>query len=169
MKEYSEESWQSWYNRITSGQLVRQASTAVCVLNELIFGLSDQAIDDFTRMFRAYVMAPQENKKCQEDESQHCKIEQSAPEGSIWKICQVKGERNHLVDCIGSILHEYLAPEIWSLPVELTTALQQSDCEDTNISSHFFNDNVMLHQEIFFSISCCDCGFMRYLSYQCLF
>ncbi|XP_070006196.1 uncharacterized protein [Nicotiana sylvestris] len=148
MKEYSEESWQSWYNRITSGQLVRQASTAVCVLNELIFGLSDQAIDDFTRMFRAYVMAPQENKKCQEDESQHCKIEQSAPEGSIWKICQVKGERNHLVDCIGSILHEYLAPEIWSLPVELTTALQQSDCEDTNISSHFFNDNVMLQQVI---------------------
>lgn len=159
MKEYSEESWQSWYNRITSGQLVRQASTAVCVLNELIFGLSDQAIDDFTRMFRAYVMAPQENKKCQEDESQHCKIEQSAPEGSIWKICQVKGERNHLVDCIGSILHEYLSPEIWSLPVEHTAALQQSDCEDTNISSHFFNDNVMLQQEIFFSISCCDCGF----------
>ncbi|XP_059277396.1 uncharacterized protein LOC132031442 isoform X1 [Lycium ferocissimum] len=148
MKEYSEESWQSWYSRITSGQLVRQASTAVCILNELIFGLSDQAIDDFTRMFRAYVMAPQENKKCQEDASQYCKIEQSTTEESVWKICQVKGERSHLVDCIGSILHEYLSPEIWDLPVEHTAALQQYDCEDANISSHFFNDNVMLHQVI---------------------
>ncbi|XP_006344919.2 uncharacterized protein [Solanum tuberosum] len=148
MKEYSEESWQSWYSRITSGQLVRQASTAVCILNELIFGLSDQALDDFNRMFRAYVMEPQENKKYQEDASQHQKIEQSTTKGSAWKICQVKGERSHLVDCIGSILHEYLSPEIWNLPVEHTSALQQYDCEDANISSHFFNDNVMLHQAI---------------------
>lgn len=147
-KEYSEESWQSWYSRITSGQLVRQASTAVCILNELIFGLSDQAIDDFTRMFRAYVMASQENTKCQEDASQYRKIEQSTTKGSVWKICKVKGERSHLVDCIGSILHEYLSPEIWSLPVEHTAALQQYDCEDANISSHFLNDNVMLHQVI---------------------
>ncbi|XP_069148470.1 uncharacterized protein [Solanum lycopersicum] len=148
MKEYSEESWQSWYSRITSGQLVRQASTAVCILNELIFGLSDQALDDFNRMFRAYVMEPLENKKYQEDASQHQKIEQSTTKGSVWKICQVKGERSHLVDCIGSILHEYLSPEIWSLPIEHTAALQQYDCEDANISSHFFNDNVMLHQVI---------------------
>ncbi|KAM3355689.1 TELO2-interacting protein 1 isoform X1 [Capsicum galapagoense] len=148
MKEYSEESWQSWYSRITSGQLVRQASAAVCILNELIFGLSDQAIDEFTRMFREYVTAPQENKKCQEDASQYWKIEQSTTKGSVWKICQAKGERSHLVDCIGNILHEYLSPEIWNLPVEHTTSLQQYDCEDANISSHFFNDNVMLHQEI---------------------
>ncbi|WMV59494.1 hypothetical protein MTR67_052879 [Solanum verrucosum] len=144
MKEYSEESWQSWYSRITSGQLVRQASTAVCILNELIFGLSDQALDDFNRMFRAYVMEPQENKKYQEDASQHQKIEQSTTKGSVWKICQVKGERSHLGDCIGSILHEYLSPEIWNLPVEHTSALQQYDCEDANISSHFFNDNVII-------------------------
>ncbi|MCE2055363.1 hypothetical protein HAX54_042481 [Datura stramonium] len=148
MKEYSEQSWQSWYSRITSGQLVRQASTAVCILNELIFGLSDQAIDDFTKMFRAYVMVPQENKKCQEDASQYQKTEQSTTKGSVWKICKVMGERSHLVDCIGSILHEYLSPEIWSLPVEHTAALQQYDCEDANISSHFLKDNMILHQEI---------------------
>ncbi|KAK4369546.1 hypothetical protein RND71_013338 [Anisodus tanguticus] len=144
MKECSGESSQSWYSRITSGQLVRQASTAVCILNELIFGLSDQAIDDFTRMFGAYAMAPQENKRCQEDTSQYRKIEQSTTEGSVWKICQVKGERSHLVDCIGSILHEYISPEIWNLPVEHTAALQQYDYEDANISSHFFNDNVII-------------------------
>ncbi|CAN4102148.1 unnamed protein product [Withania somnifera] len=148
MKEYSEESWQSWYSRITSGQLVRQASTAVCILNELVFGLSDQAIDDCNRMFKAYALAPQENTKCQEDATQCWKIEQSTTKGSVWKICQVKGDMRHLVDCIGSILHEYLSPEIWNLPVEHTSSFQQYDCEDTNISSHFFNDNVMLHQVI---------------------
>nr|GEW59086.1 ARM repeat superfamily protein [Tanacetum cinerariifolium] len=40
------ESWQSWYKRSNSGKLVRQASTDVCILNEMVFGLSDQAIDN---------------------------------------------------------------------------------------------------------------------------
>jgi hypothetical protein len=44
VKEYNNESWQSWYNRTGSGQLLHQASTAVCILNEIIFVLSDQAV-----------------------------------------------------------------------------------------------------------------------------
>ncbi|GJT99647.1 hypothetical protein Tco_1109986 [Tanacetum coccineum] len=45
-KEYMNESWQSCYKRTNSGKLVRQASTAVCILNEMVFGLSDQAVDN---------------------------------------------------------------------------------------------------------------------------
>ncbi|PQM38627.1 uncharacterized protein Pyn_06456 [Prunus yedoensis var. nudiflora] len=51
MKDYNKASWHSWYNRTGSGQLLRQASTAVCILNEMIFGISDQATDFFTRIF----------------------------------------------------------------------------------------------------------------------
>ncbi|GJZ39114.1 TELO2-interacting protein 1 [Tanacetum coccineum] len=37
---------------LVAGKLVRQASTAVCILNEMVFGLSDQAVDNMKSMFR---------------------------------------------------------------------------------------------------------------------
>ncbi|KAL3637600.1 hypothetical protein CASFOL_018768 [Castilleja foliolosa] len=115
IKEQRNDSWQSWYKRTGLGQLVRQASVTACLLNEMMFGLSDQSITSFDRMFG------------------------SGPHRS--------GERAHLVDCIGSILHEYLSPEIWDLPLGLSASLQQSE-EDGDMSLHFFNDNGMLHQVI---------------------
>ncbi|GFP92753.1 telo2-interacting protein 1 homolog [Phtheirospermum japonicum] len=51
IKEHCNDSWQSWYKKTGSGHLVRQASTAVCLLNEMMFGLSDQSIISFDRMF----------------------------------------------------------------------------------------------------------------------
>ena len=45
MREHSKESWQSWYSRVGIGQSERQASTAVCLLNEIIFCVSDKAVD----------------------------------------------------------------------------------------------------------------------------
>ncbi|KAK6133152.1 hypothetical protein DH2020_033090 [Rehmannia glutinosa] len=51
MKEHHKDSWQSWYKKTGSGHLVRQACTAVCILNEMIFGLSDQSITSFNKMF----------------------------------------------------------------------------------------------------------------------
>ncbi|GJT11966.1 hypothetical protein Tco_0859008 [Tanacetum coccineum] len=80
------ESWQSCYKRTNSGKLVRQASTAVCILNEM------------------------------------------------------RDLRSQLIDSIGSILHEYLSPEIWNLPLE------QSNVVTGDINFHFFHDNAMLHQ-----------------------
>lgn len=113
-KEYAKESWQSWYNRTNSGKLVRQASTSACMLNEMIFGLSDQAINNLKTRFH--------NKK------------------SIWHVSLNKDIRSQLIDCIGSILHEYLSPEVWNLP------LDQSNVGFGDVTVHFFHDNAMLHQ-----------------------
>ncbi|KAI3755976.1 hypothetical protein L1987_55787 [Smallanthus sonchifolius] len=113
-KEYTKESWQSWYNRTNSGKLVRQASTSACMLNEMIFGLSDQAIDNLKTRFH--------NKK------------------SMWHVSLNKDTRIQLIDCIGSILHEYLSPEVWNLPLE------QSNVGSGDVTLHFFHDNAMLHQ-----------------------
>ncbi|GAY42441.1 hypothetical protein CUMW_066850, partial [Citrus unshiu] len=52
VREYNKESWQSWYNRTGSGHLLRQAGTAACIINEMLFGLSDEAFDTFTKMFQ---------------------------------------------------------------------------------------------------------------------
>ncbi|KAL8264207.1 hypothetical protein R6Q59_022337 [Mikania micrantha] len=113
-KEYTKESWQSWYNRTSSGKLVRHASTSACLLNEMIFGLSDQAIDNLKTRF-------------------HNKV-------SVWHVSLNKDIRIQLIDCVGSILHEYLSPEIWNLPLE------QSSVGFGDVPMHFFQDNAMLHQ-----------------------
>ncbi|KAK7859044.1 telo2-interacting protein 1 like protein [Quercus suber] len=119
VKEYNNETWQSWYNRTGSGQLLRQASTAVCILNEMIFGLSDQAFHIFTRMFHK---SREKREEAQEFDAglangQHHKTECSLPNESVWKVSQDKGVRSNLIDCVGRILHEYLSPEVWDLPV----------------------------------------------------
>lgn len=120
-KEYTKESWQSWYNRTNSGKLVRQASTAACILNEMIFGLSDQAIDGLKTRFHNNL--------------------------SGWNVSVKKDLRSQLIDCIGSILHEYLSPEIWNLPLEL------SNVGTGGVTMHLFRDNAMLHQVITYILS----------------
>lgn len=151
VKEYNNESWQSWYNRTGSGQLLRQASTAVCILNEMIFGLSDQAFQIFTRMFHK---SRAKREEAQEFDAglangQHHKTECSLPNESVWKLSQDKGVRSNLIDCVGRILHEYLSPEVWDLPVEHNSSLIHLDGEDEDISLHFFRDTAMLQQEIY--------------------
>ncbi|PIN00472.1 hypothetical protein CDL12_27024 [Handroanthus impetiginosus] len=146
MREHHKESWHSWYKRTSSGHLVRQASTAVCILNEMMFGLSDQAIASFDRMFRS---SPQQETKGFNGNAndKFCGYENALPEHWVQNMYQNSGARSHLIDCIGSILHEYLSPEIWDLPLGLSASLQQSG-EDGDISLHFFNDNGILHQVI---------------------
>ena len=151
VKEYNNESWQSWYNRTGSGQLLRQASTAVCILNEMIFGLSDQAFHIFTRMFHK---SREKREEAQEFDAgfangQHHNTECSLPNESVWKVSQDKGVRSNLIDCVGRILHEYLSPEVWDLPVEHNSSLIHLDGEDEDISLHFFRDTAMLKQEIY--------------------
>ncbi|GER37568.1 ARM repeat superfamily protein [Striga asiatica] len=135
-KEHGKNSWQTWY-RPGSGRLVRQASTAVCLLNELMFGLSDRALMSFGRMFGS---SPQDKTKGQ--------YEDELLESWVHKLHGKRVEkRTHLIDCIGGILHEYLSPEIWDLPLGPTASLEQSG-ENGDISLHFFSDNAMLHQVI---------------------
>lgn len=139
VKEYNNESWQSWYNRTGSGQLLRQASTAVCILNEMIFGLSDQAVDIFTRMFQ--------KSGAKREEFQE--LDAGLANESVWRSSQDKGVRSQLIDCVGRILHEYLSPEVWDLPLEHKSSLID---EAEDISLHFFRDTAMLHQESYISL-----------------
>lgn len=146
VKQCNKEGWQSWYNRNGSGQLIRHAGTAVCILNEMIFGISHQSINSFARMFQKSRI---KGKEVQESNSRFSNSHpcESMLTESNWKVSRDKGIRNHLIDCVGRILHEYLSTEIWDLPME-NKYLVESDCDDGDISLHFFRDTAMLHQEI---------------------
>ncbi|MBA0797170.1 hypothetical protein Gohar_007891, partial [Gossypium harknessii] len=139
-KEYTKESWQSWYHRTGSGQLLRQASTAVCILNEMIFGISGQAVDAFTRMFQKSKIKGAEFQESDDVSSggQPHKHKPAVLDGSVWKIALQKGSRDHFIDCIGKILHEYLCSEVWELPVDHPSLLMQSGAEVEDITSYFF-------------------------------
>ncbi|XP_057963630.1 uncharacterized protein LOC131154857 [Malania oleifera] len=152
MKESGDEGWQSWYERTGSGQLLRQASTAACILNEIIFGMSDQAIDIYTRMFGKSRIRKEEmqeyNPAC--SESQPDKFDHDVLSESFWNVYQKGSASNCLIDCVGSILHEYLSPEVWNLPMECKSNIRGPDGKAEEITLHFFQDVAMLHQEIAF-------------------
>uniref|UniRef100_A0A9I9CTN0 Uncharacterized protein n=1 Tax=Cucumis melo TaxID=3656 RepID=A0A9I9CTN0_CUCME len=97
-KEYSEENWEYWYRRTGSGQLVRQASTAVYILNEMIFGVSEYSVDYFSSTFQRARM----HRKVTSD--YECV---TTNEASL-KV-PLEKVRAQLIDCIGRVLHEYLS------------------------------------------------------------
>lgn len=135
MRDYNKESWQFWCNKTGSAQLVRQASTATCILNEMVYGLSDRAVENFKLMFQNPASKREEYQKAES-------VNQLK-----WDIPQDKGARSQLIDCVGRILHEYLAAELWNLPLEPSSSLAESDGEAVHVPFHFFNDIAMLQQE----------------------
>lgn len=141
MKELHKESWQSWYRRTASGHLVRQASTAACILNEMIYGLSDQAATSLNGVFRH---RPLHETNGIDGSGKSCGYVDSLLADRVQEKYQKSGARAYLIDCIGSVLHEYLSPEVWDLPLGLSASLVQSGEGDMNM--HFFSDNAMLHQ-----------------------
>uniref|UniRef100_A0A7N0TZ88 ARM repeat superfamily protein n=1 Tax=Kalanchoe fedtschenkoi TaxID=63787 RepID=A0A7N0TZ88_KALFE len=136
-REYTKESWRSWHYRTGSGRLLREASTAVCMLNEMIYGLSDEALNTLRKMLEA--------KEIGDERPQHQAC--NGNKEHRWSIKQKSRARNQLISCIGNILHEYLCPEIWNLPLELRYD-GQTDDEFEEVNMHFFQDIVMLHQVI---------------------
>ncbi|XP_064979363.1 uncharacterized protein LOC135620357 isoform X4 [Musa acuminata AAA Group] len=52
MKEYGKEGWKTWYFHHGSGQLLRKTSSAVCMLNEIIYGLSEQSVNTYSTFFK---------------------------------------------------------------------------------------------------------------------
>ncbi|KAK9101473.1 hypothetical protein Scep_024903 [Stephania cephalantha] len=113
MRGYSKESWQSWYTRSGSGQLLRQACTAVCILNEIIYGLSDQSVKSFSCTFQKSRIN-MERLKGTDGSSSTCNsnIARTLLNETVWKVHPRKNARIHLIECIGSILHEYLSAEV---------------------------------------------------------
>ncbi|KAJ6378370.1 hypothetical protein OIU78_028587 [Salix suchowensis] len=149
-KEFTKESWQSWYNRTGSGQMLRQASTAVCILNEMIFGLSDQAVDNLIGLFHKSGINREgvQELDAKGADAQPKTVEHPELTRSIWKVSQERVARSHLNDCVGRILHEYLSSEVWNLPIDQESSLIQSDGEVEEITFHFFRDSAMLQQVI---------------------
>ncbi|XP_058106780.1 uncharacterized protein LOC131250207 isoform X2 [Magnolia sinica] len=144
MREHSKESWHSWYARSGSGQLLRQASTAVCVLNEIIYGMSDESVDVYTKMFQK----SRKKVKVVTRNDQPDELVNTICNESVWKFCQRKGVRNHVIEFVGSILHEYLSQEVWDLPTDQKLHLRAQDPENEELPLHFFRDATMLHQVI---------------------
>lgn len=114
---------------------MRQASTDICILNEMIFGVSEYSVDYFSSTFQRARMHRKvtNNYEC------------ATSNEASWKISPEK-VRTQLIDCIGRILHEYLSPEIWDLPVQHKSSPIHPVGEE-DISLHFFRDTAMLHQE----------------------
>ncbi|KAK1308967.1 hypothetical protein QJS10_CPA09g00945 [Acorus calamus] len=67
---------------------------------------------------------------------------------SVWNVYQHKDARSHVIDCVGSILHEYLSSEIWDLASDQKSFHLAQDMETENLSPHFFRDIANLHQVI---------------------
>jgi len=141
-KEYSKESWESWYFRIHSGQLLRQAGTAACILNEMIFGMSDQVIDDFRKIFHRSSVEIGEKRSSHTNSFVGSNVQDKSP----WKVSQGQCMRQHIIDCVGTILHEYITPEIWGLPVDYDSCLLRSGGNGEDPNKHFFRDVATLHQ-----------------------
>ncbi|KAG8092661.1 hypothetical protein GUJ93_ZPchr0012g21605 [Zizania palustris] len=122
---------QKWYMKSDAGQTLRLASSSVCMLNELIYGLSDQSLSICLELF---------NKN---DHLTACGQHGGSTNRNVWKIGEQMGMKDHIIHCIGSILHEYMAPEIWDLPTEPDSELCLTEM---NIPLHFFRDTTALHQ-----------------------
>ncbi|KAH9617362.1 hypothetical protein KSS87_016203 [Heliosperma pusillum] len=136
-KDSSKESWESWYTRSESGQLLRQASTAACILNEMLFGMSNQAIDVVKDIFTVSVVKDEEKQNNDGVPFNHF------PAKSYWNVTQTQCVRQHVIDCVGIILHEFMSPEVWDVPV---APLVQSGKKTESINLHFFRDVAMLHE-----------------------
>ncbi|XP_056163180.1 uncharacterized protein LOC115689602 [Syzygium oleosum] len=144
IRDYNKESWQSWYYRTGSGQLLRQASTAVCILNEMIFGLSDKAFEKFEQMFHKSTLSRDELQKLNSGlDDRH-----SPTCPSTWNLTLENSNESQLIDCIGRILHEYVSPEVWNFSLGQESSHVESDGKDEDFPVHFLHDAAMLRQVI---------------------
>lgn len=147
MKSFSKENWQLWYSRSGSGQFVRQASTASCVINEMIYGTSDQSTDLFAKFLgknRSKITRSQENRAVDAND----KLDFNLRKGKfVWKTSQDAKEQ--VINCVGAVLHEYLSHEIWELPIDEKSSKLPQGMQAENLSLHFLRDSIMLHQEIY--------------------
>jgi hypothetical protein len=133
---------QRWYMKSDSGQILRQASAAVCMLNELIYGLSDQSLSICLQLFNrsSAQVVPGQNDKT--SSAGHRGVTDSRV---VWKISEEMGTKDDIIHCIGSILHEYMSPEVWDLPTEQNSELCLGEI---SLPLHLFRDTTALQQVI---------------------
>ena len=130
-----------WYMKNEAGHTLRQASSAVCMLNELIYGLSDRSLGMFLQLFQKR-SAQMIRTAHQNDQLTAC-VEHN--ERKVWGFNEQKDTKDNIIHCIGSILHEYVSPEVWDLPTEKDVELPLTEL---NLPLHFYRDTTALHTVI---------------------
>ncbi|KAG2550299.1 hypothetical protein PVAP13_9KG312978 [Panicum virgatum] len=127
-----------WYMKSEAGHTLRKASSAVCMLNELIYGLSDRSLGMFLQLFQKR-SAQMIRTAHQNDQLTAC-VEHN--ERKVWGFNEQKDTKDNIIHCIGSILHEYVSPEVWDLPTEKDVELSLTEL---NLPLHFYRDTTALH------------------------
>lgn len=146
MKEYGKEGWKTWYFHHGSGQLLRKTSSAVCMLNEIIYGLSEQSVNTYSTFFKKSREETLQEKKLAYDDDKSTTFK---CQGSAWNMREGKDNRDATILSIASILHEYLSPEVWDIPLDQNAPLLEHEIE-LDLPLHFFLDTIMLQQEMYF-------------------
>ncbi|KAJ1693480.1 hypothetical protein LUZ63_010178 [Rhynchospora breviuscula] len=107
---------QEEFHRSSLGQLLRETSVAVCMLNEMIYGVSNQAVNASSGFFH------------------------SEKGLKIWDVKEGRVGRDQIIQCIGNALHEYMAQEVWDLPI--------NEGGELDLPLYLFRDVKALHQVI---------------------
>ena len=113
---------------IGSGQPQRASAVSACVLCELMYGASGVWTDELVNLFGG----------------------QSSKESSSgfekWEYENDTEVKARMSECMGSILHDYLIPELWDLPVDAGAFADRGySVVDTSLL-HVLQDNAMLQQ-----------------------
>ncbi|URD83200.1 TELO2 interacting protein 1, partial [Musa troglodytarum] len=148
MKEYGKEGWKTWYFHHGSGQLLRKTSSAVCMLNEIIYGLSEQSVNTYSTFFKKSREETLQEKKLAFDDDKSTTFK---CQGSAWNMREGKDDWDATILSIGSILHEYLSPEVWDIPLDQNAPMLEHEIE-LDLPLHFFLDTIMLQQEMYFHL-----------------
>lgn len=173
LEQCKHQGWHYWYSQTGSGQLLRQASTAACVLNEIIYGISEKSLDAFRRSFlklesnneKFYPPSNEDSAGNEPYETEHGEVQKFK-----WTVSSNSNVRNHLIECVGRILHEYLSSEVWEIPLDRESTIIQPDSDTGDKGSHLFREAAMLRRVIIEGIgifSIClgtdftSCGFLH--------
>lgn len=146
MKEYGKVGWRTWFHQHGSGHLLRKTSVAVCMLNEIIYGLSEQSVNTYSELFKKSKGDVIQEKDFTYDDGRPLWLKSRC---STWKIRMEKNSWDHIVHSVGKILHEYLSSEVWGIPQNQNELILEDE-QELELPLYFFHDTIMLHQEILF-------------------
>ncbi|KAG0557818.1 hypothetical protein KC19_11G159100 [Ceratodon purpureus] len=113
---------------IGSGQAQRASAVSACVLSELVYGTSRVWTDELVSLFGG----------------RSSKDSNSGPEK--WQFENETEVKTRISECMGGILHDYLRPELWDLPVDAGAFSDRGHSVVDMPLLHVLQDNAMLQQ-----------------------
>lgn len=129
--ELSQQQEQASYSLdIGSGQPQRASAVSACVLSELVYGASGVWTDELFSLFS----------------SQSSKESNSGLKK--WQYENDTEVKARMSECMGSILHDYLVPELWDLPVDAGAFADRGYSVIEMPLLHVLQDNAMLQQVV---------------------